>query len=69
MDRDDCGKKRLVYKEDPLQKTNQRGLVGKRSNKIVYVYEALSMRKCPVCLYEKYIGLLSSPKSCRKLYL
>ena len=69
VEKDDHGKKRLVYKEDPLQKTNQGGLVCKRSNKVVYVYESVSLRKCPVHLYEKYIGLLPKPKSCKKLYM
>ena len=69
VEKDDCGKKRLVYREDPLQKTNQGGLVCKRTNKVVYVYESASLRKCPVRLYEKYIGLLPEPKSCRKLYM
>ena len=69
IDRDDRGKKRLVYREDPLQKTNQGGLIGKRNNKIVYIYQSNSLRKCPVRLYEKYIGLLPEPKSCKKLYM
>ena len=69
VDRDDHGKKILVYKEDPLQKTNQGGLVCRRNNKVVYVYKSTSLRKCPVLLYEKYIGLLPEPKSCKKLYM
>ena len=58
-----------MYQEDPLQKTNQGGLVGKRHNKVVCVYPSGSFRKCPVCLYEKYTGLLPKLKSCSKLYL
>ena len=34
----------------------------------MYVYESASLRKCPVQIYEKYIGLLPKPKSCKKLY-
>ena len=69
VERDDCGKKRLVYHEDPLQKTNQGGLICKRNNKVVYVYECSNVTKCPVRLFEKYIGLLPKLKSCKKLYM
>ena len=67
--KDDCGKARLIHKEDPLQKTNQGGLVAKRTNKVVYVYEASDQMKCPVRIFTKYIGLLPEGKSCKKLYL
>ena len=38
---DNNGKCCLVYKEDPLQKTNPEGLISKGSSKTVYVYESL----------------------------
>ena len=66
---DSNGKRRLAYKEDPLQKTNQGGLTSKGTRKEVFVYEASDIRRCPVRLFRKYIGLLPEPKSCRKLYM
>ena len=66
---DNNGKERLVYKEDPLQKTNQGGLIGKKTNKIVYVYPSSNVRRCPVTLFKKYCRLLPPAKSCQKLYL
>ena len=65
----DSGKERLVYREDALQKTNQGGLTAKSNNKVVYVYPASDLRRCPVRLFKKYIGLLPNGKSCGKLYL
>ena len=63
------GKEILVYREDPLQKTNQGGLANKPSNKIVRVYPAMNVKCCPVRIFGKYIGLLPTSKSCGKLYL
>ena len=63
------GQEILIYREDPLQKTNQGGLDSKPHNKIVKVYPSSNIRRCPVRLYGKYIGLLPSGKSCGKLYL
>ena len=42
------GKEILIYKEDPLQKTNQGGLSGKQSSKVVRVFPASDFRRCPV---------------------
>ena len=62
---DSFGRKRMIYTEDPLQKTNQGGLVGKRSTKTVYVYCSSESRKCPVRIFEKYVRLLPPAKSCK----
>ena len=48
----------LVYREDPLQKTNQGGLLCKGNNKTVVVYPADNLLRCPVRLVKKYIKLL-----------
>ena len=63
------GQEILVYREDQLQKTNQGGLQSKPNNKVVKVFPSSNMRRCPVRLYGKYIGLLPTSKSCGKLYL
>ena len=59
---DDRGKRRLVYQEDPLQKTRQGGLNCKCTSKVVYVYDGSDATKCPVHLFQKYIDLLSEGK-------
>ena len=69
FDRDSSGRQRLVYKEDPLQKTNQGGLTCKGTSKIVYIYEASCKERCPVFLFKKYVGLLPQTLSCKKFYL
>ena len=66
---DNFGRKWLTYSQQPLQKTNQGGLCGKRDTKTVYVYSSSNIMNCPVRLFEKYIGLLPSAKSCKKLYM
>ena len=66
---DECGIERLVYHEDPLQKTNQGGLLSKSNNKIVYVYGSSNMERCPLYYFKKYIGLLPVTKGCAKLYM
>ena len=66
---ENSGQEILEYREDPLQKTNQGGLDSKPNNKVVKVFPSSDMCRCPVHLYGKYIGLLSSGKSCGKLYL
>ena len=66
---DECGIERLVYHEDPLQKTNQGGLLSKRNNKIVYVYGSSNKERCPLYYFKKYIGLLPVTKRCAKLYM
>ena len=66
---DKSGKEILVYREDPLQKTNQGGLIGKCQNKVVKVFPSANRSRCPVKLFGKYIGLLPNSKSCGKLYL
>ena len=60
---------RLVYKEDPLQKTIQGGIGCKNSRKIVHVYPASDERRCPVRILKKYIRLMPPPKTCQKFYL
>ena len=69
LETDKRGKSCMVYWEDPLQKTNQGGLVCKNRNKIVHVYLSSNPIRCPIRLYKKYIGLLPQSMSCRKLYL
>ena len=59
----------MVYKEDPLQKTNQDGLLYKSSNKTVYVYPSSNKECCPLHLYKKYVSLLLQSLKCKKLYL
>ena len=66
---DEKGRKRLVYREDPLQKTNQGGLGSKGNVKSVQVYESEDKARCPVRLFMKYVGLLPDAKTCRKLYM
>ena len=63
------GKFRMVFKEDPLQKTIQGGIGCKNSRKVVYVYPASDTRRCPVRLVQKYLNLLPPPRTCQKLYL
>ena len=66
---EDTAKEVLIYKEDPMQKTNQGGLTSKPNRKVVRVFLSANISRCPVRLYVKYIGLLPSGKSCGKLYL
>ena len=66
---DEMGRERIVYKEDPLQKTNQGGLTSRKSNKTVYVYAASRRDRCPIYHFKKYLGLMPQSKSCKKLYL
>ena len=63
------GKEILLYREDPLQKTNQGGLKSKPSSKIVKVFPSENFQRCPVRLFVKYCGLLPQSRSCGKLYL
>ena len=65
----DVGRERLVYTEDPLQKTNQGGIGARNASKVVYVYGAIDKSRCPVRIFKKYVKLLPPPKNCRKLYL
>ena len=66
---DSRGVKCLVYREDPLTKTNQGGLnAHSKSAKIVYVYPTSDVNRDPVTYYEKYCGLLSQSCSSKKLY-
>ena len=66
---ENSGKEVLMYREDPLQKSNQGGLSSRSSNKIVKVFPASDKTRCPVQLFIKYLGLLPEGKSCGKLYL
>ena len=68
FEQDDAGVDRLVYVVDPLQKTNQGGLVCKAKSKRVVVYGASDKRRCLVRLIKKYIRLLPETKLCKKLY-
>ena len=65
----ESGKERLVYTEDPLQKTNQGGLVSRGKPKRVVVYPSQHQLRCPVFLYKKYVKLLPNTTRCSKLYL
>ncbi len=49
----------LVYSEDRKSKTNQGGISGRKySLKVVKIYESPNPDRCPVRLFEKYVGLL-----------
>ena len=63
------GSEYLLYQEDALQKTNQGGLNSKPSQRIVKVFAGNDLRRCPVRLFGKYVGLLPQGRSCGKLYL
>ena len=63
------GREMIVYKEDPLQKTNQGGLGCRNDTKIVKVFTSSNVQRCPVRILSKYLGLLPQSKSCGKLYL
>ena len=69
LENDNKGKEWLVYKEDPLQKNNQGGLICKGTSKIVYIYAASERARCPIYLYKKYVSLLPMSRSCKKFYL
>ena len=69
LERDMRGIQCLVYREDPLQKTNQGGLVCKGSSKTVNVYPSEDITRCPVRLFMKYVNLMPETVSCKKLYL
>ena len=69
FERDKRGIECMVYKEDPLQKTNQGGLICKLSNKTVYVYPSSNRERCPLHLYKKYVSLLPKSLKYKKLYL
>ena len=58
----------LVYREDQHSETNQGSLTRKNSVKTMYVHEASDARKCPVCLFMKYVNLLILARACKKLY-
>ena len=66
---DDKNRERLVYVEDPLQKTNQGGISTRNSSKTVFVYGSSNVERCPVSLFKKYCRLIPPLKSCKKLYL
>ena len=69
VEKDEKGRMRLCYCEDPVHKTNQGGLNSKRNDKVVYVYEASNPARCPIRIFRKYVSLLPGPKSCKKLYM
>ena len=69
FERDTRGIEHLVYREDPLHKTNQGGLSSKGSAKIVHVYPSANSRKCPEMIIKKYMGVLPQSKKCQRLYL
>ena len=67
---DENGIECIRYCEDLLSKTNQGGLNEKRlSGKVVYIYPSENVKRDPVRLYKKYIGLLPKGRSCNKMYL
>ena len=66
---DSRGIKCLVYREDPLSKTNQGGLNARaKESKVVYVYPTTDIDRDPVTYYEKYCSLLSPSTNSKKLY-
>ena len=66
---EETGKEILIYTEDALQKTNQGGLVGKPTHKVVRIFPSENVNRCPVRLFCKYLSLLPQGRSCGKLYL
>ena len=67
---DSRGVECLVYREDPLQKTNQGGLLSKGKSKVVWIYPVENNpERDPVFVYKKYLSLMPSGTSCSKLYL
>ena len=66
---DEHNVERLVYKEDPLQKTIQGGIGCKNTRKVVHVYPASDESRCPVKILKKYIRLMPPPRTCQKFYL
>ena len=58
-----------MYREDPLQKTNQGGLTCNNRNKTVFVYASSNRERCPLYYFKKYTNLLPQSKNCAKFYL
>ncbi len=57
----------LVFKEDVRTKTNQ-GALDRREIQLctTYAYCNPNAHRCPVCIFEKYISLLSVINECTK---
>ena len=70
FEKDSHGIECIVYREDPLQKTNQGGLKCKGKNKVVWVYPVEGENaKDPVFVFKKYCSLLPQNRSCSNLYV
>ena len=69
VEKDEKGRIRLCYHENPLQKTNQGSLNCKRNTKVVFVYETSNPARCPIKIFHKYVSLLPVAKSCKKIYM
>ena len=69
IERDSRGVEVLVYREDPLQKTNQGGLQCKVKPKVVKICAASNLDRDPITYFKKYIALLPQGTNCKKLYL
>ena len=66
---DECGIECLVYTEDPLQKTNQGGLLCKNRLKKVFVYAGSNPQRYPLYYFKKYVRLMPQSNNCAKFYL
>ena len=69
FEKDSCGIECIVYREDPLQKTNQGGLTCRTKPKVVWVYPSANSERDPVAILNKYVGLLPKSLKCNRLYL
>ena len=69
IEKDSRGIEALVYREDPLQKTNQGGLQCKVKPKVVYIYAASNFERDPITYFKKYTALLPQGTNCKKFYL
>ena len=58
FEKDDCGVRCLVYREDFVTKSHDGGLKDRKNDrKIVWVYPNADTNRCTVRLVEKYLGL------------
>ncbi len=70
VQKDVHGQKMLVYRADPVSKSNQSGIDSRKDDsKVVSVYPAENSARCPVRLYEKYTSLLPEGGKSPDLYL
>ena len=62
--RNDAGKRCVVYNEDMVTKTNDGGLASmRRDRKVVWIYPSEDVNRCPVRLIDKYTSLCPPVKN------